>query len=111
DDLGEFLRPVETLARSDRRRTAVDAKLHAIAVELDLVFPLTAERRLFDERAQLRLDELRHARAFRALARDGALEHGGGLSGGARARRVATPTDRILGACLLGIPRGIRARS
>src|SRR5205823_11041007 len=56
----ELVGPVETLAGLQRRLAVLDAKLYAIAVELDLVAPAFAGRRALDRRAELRRHEVRH---------------------------------------------------
>ncbi|MHC2538448.1 hypothetical protein ACVJMY_008017 [Bradyrhizobium diazoefficiens] len=61
-DGGELVGPVETLAGLQRRLAVLDAKLHAVAIELDLVAPAVAGRRTLDRRAELRRDEIRHLR-------------------------------------------------
>ena len=64
---GELLRPVQTLARQQRRDAGGDPQLHAIAVELDLVDPAGLGRRPLDQLAQLRRHEARHGHALGAL--------------------------------------------
>ena len=46
---GELRRPVQPLARAQRRLAVLDAQLHAIAVELDLMHPARAGRRPLDQ--------------------------------------------------------------
>ncbi len=59
-DAPELRRPVEALARAQRRASLLDAQLHAIAVELDLVAPAFALGRMIDELGELGLEENRH---------------------------------------------------
>jgi hypothetical protein len=53
----ELVRPVEALARLERRLAVLDPELQAIAVELDLVHPARFGRRAVDQLGELRLDE------------------------------------------------------
>jgi hypothetical protein len=57
-----FLGPVEPSAGQQLYRAAIEAGVHAVAVELDLVQPLVAFRRRVDELGQLRRDPLRQGR-------------------------------------------------
>ena len=56
----ELVGPVQPLARLQRGLAVLDAQLHAIAVELDLVAPARAAGRPLDGRAELRRDEVGH---------------------------------------------------
>ena len=67
DDLGKPDGPVETLAGQKRRLAVRCAQLHPVAVELDLVGPRSALRRLLGRLGQLRLDEVRQGRDLQAL--------------------------------------------
>ena len=78
-DGGEFLRPVQPLACAQHRLAVLDPQLQAIAVELDLVSPAGAGRRLLDQLGELRLDEARHRPDFPGL----------GLGGGDRSLLAA----------------------
>lgn len=65
-------RPVEALARLQRRLSARDAQLNAIAVEFDLVAPVAARRRPVPRFAKLGRDEIRKVgggRCCKLLAR------------------------------------------
>src|SRR5260221_8782125 len=64
-DLGEFSRPVETVAGEQGRLAARQPRQDAIAVELDLVQPVVAARRVIDQRRQLRLGRARQRRLAR----------------------------------------------
>ncbi len=57
-DGAELPAPVEPAPGAQHRLLALDADLHAVAVELDLVDPLGSGRRLVDASAELRRDEL-----------------------------------------------------
>ncbi len=70
-DGGEFLRPIQPLARAQRRLAVADAQLQAIAVELDLVRPAGAAGRLLDQLGELRLDEFRYRRDLAGLGLGG----------------------------------------
>ena len=59
------MRPIKRLAGEQRRALLLDAQLHAIAVEFDLVDPQRAARRHVHDPRELRLDELRHRCARR----------------------------------------------
>ena len=59
-DRREFPRPVETLARAQRRLAILNAKLQPVAIELHLMGPARAAGDAFDQLGQLRFDELRH---------------------------------------------------
>jgi hypothetical protein len=54
-----FMRPVEPGAGEQPHRAAFEARMHAVAVELDFVQPGRAFRCLVDERGQLRPDPFR----------------------------------------------------
>ena len=54
-----FMRPVEPGAGQQPHRATIEPRMHAVAVELDLVQPLWSVRRLVDERGQLRPDPFR----------------------------------------------------
>ncbi len=66
-DGAELLRPVQPLAGLERRLAVLDAQLHAVAVELDLVAPPFPVRRPFDRRAEFGRDEIRDRGDFPAL--------------------------------------------
>ena len=51
-----FMGPVEPGAGEELYRAAVEPRVHAVAVEFDLVQPLIALRRRVDELGQLRRD-------------------------------------------------------
>jgi hypothetical protein len=48
--------PIEPGSCKELDVLAVDARVHAIAVVLDLMYPAVARRRFVDEACQLRLD-------------------------------------------------------
>ena len=79
-DGGELFGPVEALAGFQGRLAILDAQLHAVAVELDLMAPAAPLGRAFDGGAELRRDEIRYCRD---LFRPGAARR--------RSRRLATP--------------------
>jgi diketogulonate reductase-like aldo/keto reductase len=54
------VRPVQALARAHRRFAVLHAQLHAVAIELDLVYPVCAGGGTADALAQLRRDEGGH---------------------------------------------------
>jgi hypothetical protein len=58
------VRPVEARAGQERGLAAVDARMHAVAVVLDLVDPSVARRSFFDQARQLRLDPFRRPIGF-----------------------------------------------
>src|SRR5438876_7596824 len=58
----EFYGPIESLASEQVNRAAVDARLNAIAVELDLVHPAVAGGRGRTQPSQRRRDEIRQWR-------------------------------------------------
>ena len=62
-DVGKPLGPVEALAGQELDLAAVEPRLDAVAVELDLVNPVAEFRRLVAERRQRRGDEEPHAAA------------------------------------------------
>ena len=62
-DRAEFARPVEALACQQLGLPLLDAELHPVAVELDLMAPAFAARRPFHRGAELRRHEIRHRRA------------------------------------------------
>jgi hypothetical protein len=53
------MRPVESSARQQLRRAAVEARMHAVAVEFDFMQPGVAVRRRVDQLCELRRDPLR----------------------------------------------------
>jgi hypothetical protein len=53
------MRPVEAGAGQQFHRTAIDPRMHAVAVIFDFVEPLIAVRRRIDQLGQLRRDPLR----------------------------------------------------
>ena len=55
------MRPVEAGARQQSHGAAIEARMHAVAVELDFVQPLVALRRRVDQLRQLRRDPLRQS--------------------------------------------------
>ena len=57
DDFGKLFGPIETLAGQQLRRARLDAQLHAIAVELDLVGPAGPGWGFCQRPTKLRLDE------------------------------------------------------
>ncbi len=67
DGLAEFLRPVEPAAREELHPPRLDARLQAVAVELDLVQPARAGRRGGGERRQRGRNEIGQLRLARAL--------------------------------------------
>ena len=64
----ELVGPVQALAGLQRGLAVLDAQLHAIAVELDLVAPAVAAGGRSTERAELRRDEIRHRGDLPAFA-------------------------------------------
>jgi hypothetical protein len=66
-----FVRPVEPGAGQKVHRAAIEARMHAVAVELDFVQPVRPIRRLVDELGELWLDPLRQT--GRSGARTGVL--------------------------------------
>src|SRR6185437_11906895 len=60
----EFHRPVETFARLERDLAAVEPRLQAIAVELDLVNPVAGAWRLVRQGREARFDEIGEGGAF-----------------------------------------------
>ncbi len=66
-DRMKLVGPVQTFAGFKPGLAALDAQLHAIAVELDLVAPAFPARRPIDRGAELRRDEIRHRRDLLAL--------------------------------------------
>jgi hypothetical protein len=58
-----FVCPVEPGSRQQPRGTAIEARMHAVAVELDFVQPIQPVRRRVDELGQLRPDPFRHSGA------------------------------------------------
>src|SRR5205823_5863161 len=54
-----FMRPVEPGAGEELNGAAVEARMHAVAVEFDFVQPLVALRRRIDQLRELRRDPLR----------------------------------------------------
>jgi len=76
--------PVEPGAGEELHRAVVEAGVHAVAVEFDLVQPLIAFRRFVDELGQLRRNPFRRSRrAWTARYRP---RHAGGGSGSLRRR-------------------------
>src|SRR5262249_33859666 len=67
DRLAELVGPIETAPGEQSYLAAVDARLQAIAVELDLVHPAAALRRLALQGGEARLDEIRQRCLARAL--------------------------------------------
>ena len=98
DDGRELRRPVQPLAGQQRRMAVLGAQLHAIAVELDLMRPALALRRLLRRLGELRLDELRQC---------GWLGHLCLLRGG-RHRRRGRGGRMVAGTAL---PHGVGRRS
>ena len=90
-DGGELFGPVEAFAGFQGRLAVLDAQLHAVAVELDLMAPAVSARRAFDGGAELRCDEIRYCRDLFWLR---------------RFRRRTRPWRRRLGLCprLGGLP-------
>ena len=56
-----FMRPVEPGAGQQLHRSAIEARMHAVAVEFDFVQPLIALRRRVDELRELRRDPVRQS--------------------------------------------------
>lgn len=98
DRLAEPARPVEPAARQQLHATALDPCLQAIAVELDLVQPARAGRRLGHQGRQRGLHESRHGGLAGALdlRRIGPLDglrrgHGLGRDGSRSLSRLGDP--------------------
>ena len=66
-DSGELVGPVQALAGLEPGLAALDAQLHAVAVEFDLVAPAFPARRTVDRGAELGGDEIRHRGDFPCL--------------------------------------------
>jgi hypothetical protein len=62
------VRPVEPGAREQPHVAAIEARMHAVAVELDFVQPLISFRRGVDQPGELRGDPFRQAGADRRAA-------------------------------------------
>ncbi len=92
----ELRRPVQPLAGAQRRPSALDAQLHAVAVELDLVHPAGPAGGRSTELAELRLDEVGHRRGLAGFAGRLSARRLPRLAGGARraAAGLAFP-DRV----------------
>ena len=63
-DRSELVRPVQALAGPQPGLAVLDAQLHAIAVEFDLVAPILSAWRPIDRRAEFGRDEIRHVGNF-----------------------------------------------
>jgi hypothetical protein len=61
-----FVRPLEPGARQKAHGAAIEARMHAVAVELDFVEPLIAFRRRADQLGELGPDPLRQSRRLGA---------------------------------------------
>src|SRR5258705_5198906 len=69
-DFRKTVAPVQRLARAQYGGALLDAKLHAVAVELDLMHPHDADGRFVHQPGELKRNELRHLHAlyfFRAV--------------------------------------------
>src|ERR1700750_2103549 len=63
-----FTRPVETGAREQLHAAAIEARMHAVAVEFDFVQPGVAVRRGVDQLRELRRDPFRQTSGGTAAA-------------------------------------------
>ena len=61
-DLRIFVRPVKPGACEQPQRSAIEARMHAVAVKFDFMQPVRSVRRLVDELGELWLDPLRQTR-------------------------------------------------
>ena len=94
--------PVVAVAREQPHVVAVDARQHAVAVELDLVDPVVARRRAVDQRRELRRQRERQVGRLGAVGQPA--WRGVALRGGASAAR------RLCRAVLRRLGRGLRRK-
>ncbi len=94
-DRSELVGPVQPLAGLQRGLATLDAQLHPVAIEFDLMAPSIAGGRTVDQTTELRRDEIRQRRYLAAF---------GGFRRGARRGGLPVARPRLGGIAPVRIP-------